>query len=117
MSDQIDSPSITMKLDPKQLTAFLAANSTGVGVLVCPGGGYSVMSISYEGFGPAEYLNTLGIDAWVLNYTTASIKAPPLYPTPMDEALAAIELIRNYILYTKRNTEPSYKFTRLTLIL
>ncbi|KAK2473062.1 hypothetical protein H9L39_15237, partial [Fusarium oxysporum f. sp. albedinis] len=90
------------RLNPKQLTAFLAANSTGVGVLVCPGGGYSVMSISYEGFGPAEYLNTLGIDAWVLNYTTASIKTPPLYPTPMDEALAAVELIRKQSPGTKK---------------
>ncbi|KAF4457609.1 hypothetical protein F53441_482 [Fusarium austroafricanum] len=92
----------TMRLDPKQLTAFLAANSTGVGVLVVPGGGYSVLSMGHEGNGPAEYLNTLGIDAWVLQYTTASVKTPPLYPTPMDEALAAVERIRKENPGTKK---------------
>ncbi|KAF0634810.1 hypothetical protein FPSE5266_02405 [Fusarium pseudograminearum] len=83
-----------MKLDPSQLTAFLAANSTGVGVLVCPGGGYSMMARGHEGHDPARYLNTLGIDAWVLEYTTASNMTPPLYPKPMEEALGALDLIR-----------------------
>ncbi|WZH46805.1 Endo-14-beta-xylanase B [Fusarium acuminatum] len=91
-----------LRLKPGQLTAFLAANSTGVGVLVCPGGGYSMIAMGHEGIEPAQYLNTLGIDAWVLDYTTATNKTPPLYPTPMKEALAAVDLIRKESPDTKK---------------
>ncbi|KAF5026362.1 hypothetical protein F66182_1570 [Fusarium sp. NRRL 66182] len=82
-------------LDPTQITYFPAANSTGTGVLVCPGGGYARTSISKEGYVPAEYLNALGIDAWVLDYTTVSNATAPIYPKPQNEALAALDYIRS----------------------
>ncbi|EGU75103.1 hypothetical protein FOXB_14417 [Fusarium oxysporum f. sp. conglutinans Fo5176] len=85
----------TMKLDIAKLTAFLAANSTGTGVLVCPGGGYSHVSIVKEGYTPAAYLNKLGIDAWVLDYTTTSNATAPIYPKPEDEVFAALKKIRH----------------------
>ncbi|KAM0544489.1 hypothetical protein ACHAPJ_011783 [Fusarium lateritium] len=91
-----------MKLDPAQLTAFLAANSTGTGVLVCPGGGYSYVSMAKEGLAPAQYLNKLGIDAWVLDYTTASNATAPIYPKPQNEALAALDYIREQNPTTKK---------------
>ncbi|KAH7191582.1 major facilitator superfamily domain-containing protein [Fusarium oxysporum] len=85
----------TMKLDIAKLTAFLVANSTGTGVLVCPGGGYSHVSIVKEGYTPAAYLNKLGIDAWVLDYTTTSNATAPIYPKPEDEVFAALKKIRH----------------------
>ncbi|KAF5712483.1 MCH2 (monocarboxylate permease) [Fusarium mundagurra] len=85
----------TMKLDFAKLTAFLAANSTGTGVLICPGGGYSHVSIVKEGYNPAAYLNNLGIDAWVLDYTTTLNATAPIYPKPEREVFAALKKIRH----------------------
>ncbi|KAH7113380.1 endo-1,4-beta-xylanase B [Dactylonectria macrodidyma] len=89
-------------LDPAQITYFPAANSTGIGVLVCPGGGYIRVSIAKEGYAPAEYLNRLGIDAWVLDYTTASNATAPIYPKPQNDALAALDYIRKQKPTTKK---------------
>ncbi|KAM0077269.1 hypothetical protein ACKRZS_010573 [Fusarium odoratissimum] len=83
-------------LDIAKLTAFLAANSTGTGVLICPGGGYSHVSIAKEGYNPAAYLNKLNIDAWVLDYTTTSNATAPIYPKPQNEVFAAIKQIRHH---------------------
>jgi alpha-beta hydrolase superfamily lysophospholipase len=46
-------------------------------VLICPGGGYAFLSIDGEGQPPAQFLNTLGFDAWVLRYKTTTGKSTP----------------------------------------
>ncbi|KAK1598411.1 endo-1,4-beta-xylanase B [Colletotrichum navitas] len=92
---------IVKRLDTAQITYFPAANSTGTGVLVCPGGGYAMVSIDNEGYIPAKFLNSLGIDAWVLDYTTASNATPPIYPKPQNEALDALSYIRGQNRTTK----------------
>lgn len=48
----------------------LVANRTAV--LICPGGGYSYLSIQKEGLKVAKWLNTLGITAFVLKYRLPS---------------------------------------------
>jgi len=40
----------------------------GAGVIICPGGGYRILAIDKEGYEVAEWLNTLGITAFVLQY-------------------------------------------------
>ncbi|KAK1710732.1 endo-1,4-beta-xylanase B [Colletotrichum lupini] len=90
----LDAHRVVKRLKTSQITYFPAENSTGTGVLVCPGGGYARVSISKEGYIPAGFLNKLGIDAWVLDYTTISNATAPLYPTPQNEALDALEYIR-----------------------
>ncbi|OBR05558.1 Endo-1,4-beta-xylanase B [Colletotrichum higginsianum IMI 349063] len=92
---------ITKQFDTAQVTYFPAANSTGTGVLVCPGGGYARVSIVKEGYTPAAFLNNLGIDAWVLDYTTASNATAPIYPKPQSEALEALDYIREQNRTTK----------------
>jgi acetyl esterase/lipase len=42
--------------------------ATGTGVVVCPGGGYSMLAISHEGFEVAHWLAARGIAAFVLKY-------------------------------------------------
>ncbi|KAM0354884.1 hypothetical protein ACHAPU_000721 [Fusarium lateritium] len=61
-----------------------------------------MLASGHEGIEPAKYLNTLGIDAWVLEYTTALNKTPPLYPKPQQEALAAVDRIRKESPSTKK---------------
>ncbi|KAL0932307.1 endo-1,4-beta-xylanase B [Colletotrichum truncatum] len=100
--EPLESPQRAVKrLNTAQITYFPAANSTGTGVLVCPGGGYARVSIVKEGYTPAQFLNSLGIDAWVLDYTTISNTTGPIYPKPQDEALDALKYIREQNRTTK----------------
>jgi len=58
------------------LTAFLPdpAINTGSAVVVCPGGGFHILAIDYEGLDVARWLCERGIAAFVLKYR--------LLPTP-----------------------------------
>lgn len=40
----------------------------GLGVIVCPGGGYQILAMDLEGYEIAKWLNGLGITAFVLQY-------------------------------------------------
>jgi acetyl esterase/lipase len=57
----IHDPSITVYLPPKE-------KATGTGVVVIPGGGHRLLVITAEGQQPAEYLNSLGVAAFVLKH-------------------------------------------------
>lgn len=65
-------------------------------VLVIPGGGYTYLSITNEGISIAKWLNSLGIDAFMLKH-----RLPNNYSglckqiVATQDALRAIELIRN----------------------
>lgn len=82
-------PSIDLTFYPAE-----TPNNSSVGILVVPGGGYSHVSIGYEGANTTSYLNKRGYDAWVLNYSTTSNASAPLYPLPQNEALEAVRQIR-----------------------
>ena len=62
---------------PERLTAYLAdsAANTGIAVVVCPGGSYSWHDMEYEGKQVAEWLQSNGINAFVLKYRVANISA------------------------------------------
>ena len=57
----IHDPSITVYLPPKD-------KATGAGVVVIPGGGHRLLVFKAEGVEPAEYLNSLGVAAFVLKH-------------------------------------------------
>ena len=72
------------------LTPYLVNSSTPTGaVVVCPGGGYG-MKAAHEGRPVAEWLNGLGISAFVLDYRVA----PYRHPIPLSDARRAIQLVR-----------------------
>ena len=50
------------------LKAYLVSEeaATGAAVLICPGGGYQFLAIDHEGYQIAEWLNSMGISAFVL---------------------------------------------------
>jgi acetyl esterase/lipase len=60
-------------------------------VVVCPGGGYTVLALDHEGRQVAEWLNDLGIAAFVLKYRIA-----PRYhfPVPLLDAQRALRYVR-----------------------
>ena len=56
--------------DKPTLTAYLvpAEKASGAAVVICPGGGYGFLAADHEGKQVAEYLNTLGVHAFVVMY-------------------------------------------------
>src|SRR5437870_1441725 len=81
--EPIDIPTLTPYLAPKE-------KATCAAVIVCPGGGYSHLA-DHEGRPVAEWLNTLGITAFVLKY-----RLGPSYhhPAPLQDAARAIRTVR-----------------------
>lgn len=45
-----------------------AASANGTAVIVCPGGGFRYLALDYEGTNVAQWLNSLGVAAFVLKY-------------------------------------------------
>lgn len=81
--EPVDIPTLTPYFPP-------ASKATGAAIIVCPGGGYSHLA-DHEGRPVAEWLNTLGITAFVLKY-----RLGPRYhhPAPLLDAARAIRTVR-----------------------
>ena len=78
-----DVPTLTPYLAPKE-------RATGAAVIVCPGGGYGRLA-DHEGQPVAEWLNTVGVTAFVLKY-----RLGPRYqhPSMLQDAARAIRTVR-----------------------
>lgn len=80
--------------DKPSLTIYLPSSekSQRVGIVVCPGGGYGHLAMVHEGKDIAEWLNSIGVAAFVLKYRLA-----PRYqhPAPLQDAQRAIRLVRS----------------------
>ncbi|MDR0872792.1 MAG: alpha/beta hydrolase [Prevotellaceae bacterium] len=63
----------TRKEKWSELTVFLPEkpDTSGISVIICPGGSYIYLDMDNEGFSVAKYLNSKGITAFVLKYRTA----------------------------------------------
>jgi acetyl esterase/lipase len=80
----VDKPKLTLYPAP-------ADEANGAAVVVCPGGGYGHLASDHEGKQVAEWLNSLGVSAFVLQY-----RLGPRYhhPAPLQDAQRAIRLVR-----------------------
>jgi acetyl esterase/lipase len=77
--------------DRPALTTYLPAVPTGTAVVVCPGGGYRHLAMDHEGKQIAEWLNSLGIAAFVLKYRLGDRYR---HPAPLQDAQRAIRMVR-----------------------
>jgi acetyl esterase/lipase len=79
--------------DKPALTIYMPPNTTGpmTAVIIAPGGSYARLSMNNEGREPANYLNALGIAAFVLRY-----RLGPRYHHPIElgDAQRAIRMVR-----------------------
>lgn len=68
-----------------------ADKASGAAVIVFPGGGYQHLAVGHEGKDIAEWLNSKGVTAFVLEYRLA-----PRYrhPAPLQDAQRAIRTVR-----------------------
>lgn len=83
--EAIDIPTLTPYLAPKDI-------ATGAAIVVLPGGGYRALSDVKEGSAVAEYLNSIGISAFVLKY-----RLGPKYgqPNQLLDASRALRMVRS----------------------
>jgi acetyl esterase/lipase len=80
-----DKPAITVHLAPPE-------KANGAAVLICPGGGYGGLMMSYEGHDIAKWLNDQGVAGIVLQYRIR----PYQHPAPMLDAQRAMRLARSH---------------------
>lgn len=83
-TEDADKPSLTICLPPKD-------RATGGAVVVCPGGAYVMLAMDHEGKQVAEWLNSIGVAAFILKYRLA-----PRYrhPAMMQDVQRAIRIVR-----------------------
>ncbi len=73
-----------------------SATATGTAVIVCPGGGYVRRAEDHEGRQVAEWLNSLGVAAFVLRYRVGSLNGLGYrHPVPLLDAQRALRLVRS----------------------
>ncbi len=83
--EETDQPALTLYRVP-------AERAVGAAVVVCPGGGYGALAMDHEGHQIAQWLNSLGVDAFILRY-----RLGPRYrhPTQIGDVQRAIRTVRS----------------------
>jgi len=94
-----DEKAATKKMKQVRLTPFIAENnSTGIAVIICPGGSYRYLGTKIEGSRVAEWLQKNDISSFVLHYRTGSSKNR--HPVMIQDLQRAIQVVReNHATY------------------
>lgn len=96
------------KVTEPTLMPFLVENNSGknAAVIICPGGGYSVLSIDKEGINIAKWFNSIGVSAFVLKYRLPSDAIMTDKTVgPLQDAQEAIRTLRRNAV--KWNLDPA----------
>ncbi len=80
-----DKPTLTIWLPEREKT-------TGAAVVVCPGGGYGHLAADHEGKQIADWLNSFGVAAFVLEYRHRGRGYG--HPAPLADAQRAVRTVR-----------------------
>ncbi len=88
----------TANVSTPTLTIYRPAREkdTGASVIICPGGGYSILAWDLEGTEVADWLNSIGVTGIVLKYRVPAQKHGDVngFP-PLMDAQRAISLVRS----------------------
>ena len=85
-------------IDRPTLTLFHPKKPNGACVVICPGGGYSILAWDLEGTEVAQWLNGLGVTAAVLKYRVPrpkDLKKGELPTGPYLDGQRAVSLVRS----------------------
>ncbi|MBY0542422.1 MAG: alpha/beta hydrolase [Sphingobacteriaceae bacterium] len=83
------------KVTSPEMIAYLPKKPNGTAVIICPGGGYEILSLVQEGVKVAEKLNEIGVAAFVLKYRLPSdLIMVDKTMGPLQDALQAMYLVR-----------------------
>ena len=85
----VNNPSLTVYLPAKE-------KASGAGIIICPGGGHSVLAIEHEGHNVGQWLADNGIAGFVLKYRLAREKGSPytIEDHACQDARRALRLVR-----------------------
>lgn len=72
-----------------------ANKANGTSVLICPGGGLSILAWDKEGTEVAEWLNTLGVTAFVLKYRVPVRQKQKRWLHALQDCQRAMSLVRS----------------------
>lgn len=83
--------------DKPKLTVYLPAEqkATGAAVVICPGGGYGHLAMDHEGHQIAEWLNSLGVAGFILEYRHRNSGGGYGHPIPLQDAQRAVRMVRS----------------------
>ena len=92
-----ENPPVTriVKITRPTFTVHLAPKPNGTGVLILPGGGFGKVVPDKEGTEVAEWLNRIGVSAFVLSYRTKNGDDDPGWVRPLQDAQRSLALIRS----------------------
>jgi dienelactone hydrolase len=77
------------------MTLYKPGTMNGAAVLVCPGGGYNILSIVNEGTLVCEWLNSLGVTSVLLKYRVPTRRRPEPVREPLQDAQRALGMLRH----------------------
>lgn len=87
-----------------KLTPYLVDGKDNTAIIVCPGGSYFWLDKKTEGVGVAEWLNSVGISAFVLEYRVGGVPGfithyrllarGNRFPDPLQDVQRSIQLVR-----------------------
>ena len=78
------------------LSVFKPKQPNGTAVVICPGGGYSILAWDLEGTEVAEWLNSFGVTAIVLKYRVPRRMDRDKHAAPLQDAQRALALTRHH---------------------
>ena len=84
----VSRPTITVYRPPQD-------KDTGATVVVCPGGGYSILALDLEGTEICDWLNSAGVTGVLLKYRVPARKGQERYQAPLQDAQRALSLVRS----------------------
>jgi acetyl esterase/lipase len=78
------------------LTVYRPApeKDTGAAVVVCPGGGYTILAMDLEGTEVCDWLNSIGVTGVLLKYRVPVRAGRERYAAPLQDAQRALGLVR-----------------------
>ena len=79
--------------DKPKLIIYLPDKPSGVGIVICPGGGYGNLAMDHEGAQIGRWLNDNGIAAFICDYRHRGKGYG--HPAPLDDAQRAIRTVRS----------------------
>lgn len=87
---KVSNPTLRIYLPPKE-------KASGAAVVICPGGGYSGLAITHEGYDVAMEFNKMGVAAFVLKYRLPADRIMANKETgPLQDAQEAIKVVRQH---------------------
>jgi acetyl esterase/lipase len=83
----VSKPTLTIRRPP-------ADKETGAAMVVCPGGGYSILAMDLEGTEVCDWLNSVGVTGLLLKYRVPTRPGDDTHVAPLQDAQRALSLAR-----------------------